>query len=485
MLETFVANLTGKVRRENLQGRPHLVASATLIVPGVLNGSKGALLYTEEELGKNPEAWNGVPIVVYHPTANGVHVSARTLDVLNSRGVGIVLNSRSNGKLTAELWFEIEATSRVDNRILTALGKGSQIELSTGLFTDNEQKEGEFEGTSYEAIARNYRPDHLAILPDEKGACSIADGCGVLTNGIKVNELTHDQLYSLLSSQLRAKFTQDHWVDEVFDNLIIFRTGDKLFKLSYTKSDTEVVLSNDTPVEVVRETKFVSVNKEPNMNKLTDNQRTELANGIIANCDCWNDDDTDKETLNGFTDEKLNAIYNGVEKTKRQLAVAEAAKKGFEHGDVGFTFNEGEKKWKGVENEKKEPKVPVANKKEDPVKPKTMEEWLEDAPAPLRNVVNNALAFDTEQKTQCIKIIKANKRNALSDEVLDSITKRSDGLTELQGIAAMAEPEAKAPTTNYFGAAAAPTQNVQTNPDFDEDDILPLPTVNYKEAKEA
>jgi hypothetical protein len=36
-----------------------------------------------------------------------------------------------------------------------------------------------FNGVKYEGIARNLRPDHLAILPDDKGACSLEDGCGV------------------------------------------------------------------------------------------------------------------------------------------------------------------------------------------------------------------------------------------------------------------------------------------------------------------
>jgi hypothetical protein len=31
-------------------------------------------------------------------------------------------------------------------------------------------------------VARNYRPDHLAVLPDQRGACSLTDGCGVMVN---------------------------------------------------------------------------------------------------------------------------------------------------------------------------------------------------------------------------------------------------------------------------------------------------------------
>ena len=41
---------------------------------------------------------------------------------------------------------------------------------------------GDWNGKAYVGIARNYRPDHLAILPDMKGACSIADGAGLCRN---------------------------------------------------------------------------------------------------------------------------------------------------------------------------------------------------------------------------------------------------------------------------------------------------------------
>jgi hypothetical protein len=43
-------------------------------------------------------------------------------------------------------------------------------------------------GRQYVGIARNHRPDHLAILPDLKGSCSIADGAGLCRNHDVVEE---------------------------------------------------------------------------------------------------------------------------------------------------------------------------------------------------------------------------------------------------------------------------------------------------------
>jgi hypothetical protein len=183
-LALLVANLSGKARRVTWNGKEWLVAPATILVEGVLNGSDGPLFYPNEEIAKDYFAWNGMPIVVYHPTepVTNKPISARSPKVLDKQGIGYVFEANHNDKLTVEAWFDIEATRRVDGRILSSLETGQPIELSTGLFTTNEPTKGIHNGIEYVAIARNYRPDHLAVLPDQKGACSLKDGCGVLVN---------------------------------------------------------------------------------------------------------------------------------------------------------------------------------------------------------------------------------------------------------------------------------------------------------------
>jgi hypothetical protein len=186
-MEYLTFNLAfNKVRRAKLHGRDYIVAPLTLIVPGVLNGSKGSLYYPADEVSKDPTAWNGVPVVVNHPVINGSNVSARDPEVADRHEVGTVYKSRigQQGKLQAEAWFDVEKTKRIEPRILANLEAGKPIELSTGLYTENEPAESGavYNGKPYDFIARNYKPDHLAILPDQTGACSLRDGCGVLTN---------------------------------------------------------------------------------------------------------------------------------------------------------------------------------------------------------------------------------------------------------------------------------------------------------------
>lgn len=175
-------NIAGRIRRETLNGRQYLVAPLCLIVPGVLHGSSGPLLYTLSEIRRNPSAWNHVPIVVEHPVIGGRAVSARIPEVLNSTAIGIVLRARATDRLIAEGWFDIEATRRVNPRILSALKRGKRLEVSTGLRLDIDPRAGTYGGRDYVGIARNFQPDHLAILPRGVGACSVRDGCGVLAN---------------------------------------------------------------------------------------------------------------------------------------------------------------------------------------------------------------------------------------------------------------------------------------------------------------
>jgi len=189
-METLTINLTGPIREESLQGKKYLVAPVSMIVPGVLNGSKGALFYPPDEVARNPENWNSVPLVLGHPTVNGKPVSARSPKILEQYQLGFVFNATAEDKLRGEAWFDVQRLEQLAPAILTSLRSNTPIELSTGLFTTNEPAPADavWNGRKYDYIARDYRPDHLAILLNERGACSLSDGCGVLVNQQKFDE---------------------------------------------------------------------------------------------------------------------------------------------------------------------------------------------------------------------------------------------------------------------------------------------------------
>ncbi len=211
----------GQARRVQKGGRTWLVAPLTTIVPGVLNGSKGSLLYPIPEIKQSMSQWDRIPITVYHPmAANGQHVSASSPGILRQQGIGYLQNTQWKGKLVHEGWFDEEKLRSVSGdplasakrNVLNALQTGQQMELSTGLYTNNVPEEGVHNGKGYKFIAKDYVPDHLAILPDQVGACSLNDGCGLNVNANPEghNQYTHTNegkpLHHTTAEELQAHY---------------------------------------------------------------------------------------------------------------------------------------------------------------------------------------------------------------------------------------------------------------------------------------
>ncbi len=213
---TFNYSSAGGTRREQLHGRDYIVAPMAMLTEGVHNGSGGPLYYPEKECRAAAQSWNMRPVVVYHPEINGQGVSACDPDILEKQQVGMVMNTVWDGKLRAEAWLEEDRLSAVDNRILDALEQNKMMEVSTGLFTDNEPEAGTYQTKAYTHIARNHRPDHLAILPDRVGACSIADGAGLLQlneDGGLPEDLSVDkatELVARLQTHIQNHSTPNH-----------------------------------------------------------------------------------------------------------------------------------------------------------------------------------------------------------------------------------------------------------------------------------
>lgn len=175
----------GSYRTETLHGREFWVAPFVSLVEGVLNGSKGPLFYPAEEIRKNPGAWNGMPLTYGHPTTrNGNPLPGRSPEVADKFQLGYVYNDWTEGdRRGGEAWFDKQWTRQKAPAVANKLAANQPIELSTGLGTEDYAQQGKDKrGRSYSAVARNYAPDHLAILTDQRGACSLADGCGIGRN---------------------------------------------------------------------------------------------------------------------------------------------------------------------------------------------------------------------------------------------------------------------------------------------------------------
>jgi hypothetical protein len=170
-------------RTETYMGKKHLVVPVVMMVEGVHCGSAGPLFHSIEELGKYPASWNGIPVSIQHPEQDGQYISANSPEVLERQTVGQVFNTRTEGnKLKAECWVDIERIMSISPEAYAYLNSKRPLEVSIGVFTDDVDTEGEWNGEHYSAIATNHRPDHLALLPGGTGACSWADGAGIRIN---------------------------------------------------------------------------------------------------------------------------------------------------------------------------------------------------------------------------------------------------------------------------------------------------------------
>ena len=174
------------IATKELEGRPHYVVPTVLITVGVHIGSRGALYYPKAELAKTARLWNSKPVVVYHPGMESGGFADNPA-VFNKQKIGVLFNSRFDGtRLRADAWIDKERVGRVDRRVLEAIESQRVGEVSTGLVTDVDESHGTFNGRSYVATVTSMHPDHLAILPDQKGACSVEDGAGFIHNHLHV-----------------------------------------------------------------------------------------------------------------------------------------------------------------------------------------------------------------------------------------------------------------------------------------------------------
>lgn len=179
-----------EIRTETLMGREYSVVPVIAMVEGVRFGAtqSSAELGLAHEFGENPLLWNNRPLVLNHPQdEDGNFISANQApEVLEQYAFGFTLNSYvDDKKLKLEAWIDVDRVESlggdfqdVYDRII-AQEEDDTVEVSVGFFTDVEEKKGTFKGQSYTGIWRNIRPDHLAILPNSTGACSVEDGCGI------------------------------------------------------------------------------------------------------------------------------------------------------------------------------------------------------------------------------------------------------------------------------------------------------------------
>jgi hypothetical protein len=397
-MRTFAANASGLVRHETLDGADYLVVPAILITHGVHNG----IYYPTEELSEFAQAWNGVPVPVYHPTINGVAVSANEPLIIENRCVGSVFNVRfEDDKLKGEVWVNIAKANKVDKRIVPMIEKEQRMELSTGMYQKEIQVNGEWNGEKYIAVASGIRPDHLALLPDQKGACSWEDGGGMP----RLNADTNDSFIATLVDKIIQAFS-------VSKATVTVETGNT----DNLQAGSEPSIQNQDTIET---------NKGEN-----EMEREPVIAALLAS-GAWTEDD--REFLATLAQDKFDKLA----KMQETPAVNES--------DAAVEQTP----------ERKADEAPVVN--EEPVKvdkaPVTLEAFVESAPAEFKDTIKAGLALFKAKRDAIIA-------NVAKSEVFTAEDLKDKSMAELEKLNALAE---KAVTANadFSGRGTA----VQSKPE--------------------
>ncbi len=167
----------------------HAVAPVVIVREGVHCGSVGCVFHPAEPLQGLAKQFNNIPVVLNHPkNSSGKYVSVYDGTATNLVVLGRVKNSKWDEKrkaITADLELKLTGNGASEAR--------NCKEVSMGVYCTEVEAYGQWNGEHYIARAVSYEPDHVAVLTDEPGACSWADGCG-----IRANELQNEDIEPML-----------------------------------------------------------------------------------------------------------------------------------------------------------------------------------------------------------------------------------------------------------------------------------------------
>ncbi|MDH5508095.1 MAG: DUF2213 domain-containing protein [Anaerolineae bacterium] len=352
-MQFITTNLGAAVRQHTHQGSEYLIAPVVAVQEMVLNGE----LLPASEISAFIEAWNGIPIPINHPVQDGQYISANNPDISH---VGRFWHARMDGKqLKGEMWFDLAALKQAGEtgaHIRTQLENGEIINVSTAYFRTVDPQEGVHDGTRYSGIQRNLRPDHLAVLPNEDGACSIKDGCGVpRINSIdlpkggtmeKKNKITLLQQFgNMLGFSINVAEQKDKDKDKGEDKITVELTEikpaedvDPQDAAGDSDPTEQPTKTQDTPqgtqteqVEIVKLSKLVenmaaqieTLNKTVNIlaanaKSQADNEKAQLVASLAANRLCPLDE-SDLQELPLAVLEKLGSKYTVADYSGRGL----------------------------------------------------------------------------------------------------------------------------------------------------------------------
>jgi hypothetical protein len=280
---TFTSNrLFDTFRTVERAGKQWLVVNGVPLVEGVLNGR----FVPADEFGSFVNDWNDIPVVLPHPKRNGGSARVPDPDV---PVVGRFYNAKMDGnRLVGEYWLDkalLESLRDNDGNqdaglVLERIDNKQEVETSTGYWSESVPRSGNFKGRKYSYVDQKIHPDHIALLTQEAGACSLADGCGMNRNRAMYQNAV-DGTYEKRMSDIQMAFDEtmrlrdkrasklgsetdvpvsNYWIEGTKDTFVIARKGSELFKVGYTynESNGKVFFDDESEwVPVIKEERYV------------------------------------------------------------------------------------------------------------------------------------------------------------------------------------------------------------------------------------
>jgi hypothetical protein len=454
-----------QILEETIDGVNYIVAPVVMMVEGVHRGSHGPLYHPATELSKSASFWEGMPVVINHPQdTEGNYIS---VNEVQEQIVGNVCEPKMEGKkLKAKIRVNVDKTSVHSPTTIAALKANKVLEVSIGVFTDEIKEEGEWNGEIYTARATNHKPDHLAILPNDVGACSVDDGCGIRVNklqtnnkegmtneditiqnsllvdfrSLQVNQLSYSDIMDLIWQKLRSMKVEDSqgneikncYAESIYDKYLIYQENTKVgneslrkyYQQNYSIVNDQIEFT-DAPVEVVKELKYkvVQTNKEGGQ-KMADEKKP-CPKGTICK----------ESKVEALIANKMTAYT--LEDKEMLMGLDEAVID----------------KMTPIEVEPVIVNKEVQVVKEVPVVYKTAEEFINAAPVEIQESLRSGLVLNAERKTNLIQSI-------LTNSAKDSWTE-----DELKGMdTGMLEKLSKTyPAPVNYGANGQQAFSLQTN----------------------
>lgn len=441
-------------QRKVFDGKEYLVAPVVMIREGVLNSE----LVLASEFGTAYESWNGTPIVINHPQERGVFISANSPEVLELSGVGQVFNVRFEDEaLKAEMWIDVNKATILGGEALQALSMleaGELLEVSTAYIATTTPKSGVFKGQAYSGVQGVPFNDHLALLPNQTGACSVAMGCGgnrfnqrqevvrvttkpkqnllsrmasmfapkreaKTSEGVTANEgESYNELWQALDSSLSQVLSDpwDYYIVDVYDDAVIYRHYDEggMFRRPYTLAgNLDVTLGE--PEEVVQRVSY-EAKGEPTVsaNEATEQPSEPEQPEVLEEPQGPQPETPDEPEAE--SDGEPEAEPETPDPPQPETPTANAKPCGCDDA-----ANE-------RSNVKDKAPAPKAN-----AKPKTEEEFLDEMPeGDAKNFMTNGIKAHAKHRTQLIDGLKANERCTFDEGTLSAMqTEQLEQLSEM------------------------------------------------------